>query len=57
MSNRSTKLPVREDNAWPEGLTRVPYWVFQREDVYRLEQERLFQGECWSYLCLEADVV
>ncbi|MDB5571997.1 MAG: tpaAa [Hyphomicrobiales bacterium] len=41
---------------WPEGLTRVPYWAFQREDVYGAEQERIFQGPAWHYLCLEADV-
>jgi len=29
---------------WPEGLTRVPFWVFQRDDVYAREQKRLFQG-------------
>jgi anthranilate 1,2-dioxygenase large subunit len=44
------------DLAWPEGLTRVPYWVFQRPDVYAAEQARLFQGPYWSYLCLEAEV-
>jgi anthranilate 1,2-dioxygenase large subunit len=42
--------------AWPEGLTRVPYWVFQREDVYAAEQENLFRGPHWNYLCLEAEV-
>ena len=42
--------------AWPEGLTRVPYWVFQREDIYRAEQERIFQGKCWNYLCLEQEL-
>jgi anthranilate 1,2-dioxygenase large subunit len=42
--------------AWPEGLTRVPYWAFQREDIYRDEQQRIFQGDCWNYLCLEVDV-
>jgi anthranilate 1,2-dioxygenase large subunit len=41
---------------WPDGLTRVPYWVFQREDVYAAEQERLFRGPHWNYLCLEAEV-
>jgi anthranilate 1,2-dioxygenase large subunit len=42
---------------WPDGgLTRVPYWVFQREDVYAAEQQRLFQGANWSFLCLEAEV-
>ena len=41
---------------WPDGLTRVPYWVFQREDLYADEQERIFRGDCWHYLCLEADI-
>ncbi len=42
---------------WPsEGLTRIPYWLFQREDVYAAEQERLFQGPTWSYLCLDSEV-
>jgi anthranilate 1,2-dioxygenase large subunit len=41
---------------WPDGLTRIPYWVFQREDVYAAEQAKLFRGPFWSYLCLEAEV-
>jgi anthranilate 1,2-dioxygenase large subunit len=34
----------------------VPYWAFQREDVYAAEQARIFRGPAWHYLCLEADV-
>ena len=45
--------PIHE---WPESLTRVPYWAFQREDVYAAEQARIFRGPAWHYLCLEADV-
>jgi anthranilate 1,2-dioxygenase large subunit len=41
---------------WPDTLTRVPYWVFQRQDVAALEQARVFLGETWNYLCLEAEV-
>lgn len=42
---------------WPgDGFTRVPYWVFQRDDVYAREQETIFRGPAWHYLCLEADV-
>lgn len=42
---------------WPEeGLTRVPYWVFQDSAVYAAEQRRIFQGPTWSYLCLEAEI-
>lgn len=41
---------------WPESLSRVPYWAFQREDVYAAEQERIFRGPAWHFLCLEGDV-
>lgn len=41
---------------WPDGLTRVPYWVFQRDDVYAAEQERIFRGPTWNFLCLEVEV-
>lgn len=41
---------------WPRSLTRVPYWVFQDEAIYRAEHERLFHGRYWNYLCLEAEL-
>src|SRR5712691_2802400 len=50
----AVQMPVPRE--WPDGLTRVPYWVFQREDLYADEQERIFRGHCWHYLCLEADI-
>ncbi len=50
----STVAPTPCD--WPEGLTRVPFWLFQRDDVYAKEQQQLFQGRVWSFLCLEADL-
>jgi phenylpropionate dioxygenase-like ring-hydroxylating dioxygenase large terminal subunit len=43
---------------WPaEGLTRVPYWVYQDEANYRAELRRLFEGPLWNYVCLESDLV
>jgi anthranilate 1,2-dioxygenase large subunit/terephthalate 1,2-dioxygenase oxygenase component alpha subunit len=50
--------PVRDlpTGAWPAGLTRVPYWVYRDPAVARDEQERLFEGPAWHYLCLEIDV-
>src|ERR1700728_1801680 len=51
-SNTAATQPL----AWPEGLSRVPYWAFQRGDIYRDEQRLIFQGNCWNYLCLEADL-
>ncbi len=52
----SIETAAREVHAWPEGFTRVPYWAFQNEDVYRAEQKQIFQSESWNYLCLEAEV-
>jgi anthranilate 1,2-dioxygenase large subunit/terephthalate 1,2-dioxygenase oxygenase component alpha subunit len=42
---------------WPaEGLTRVPYWVYSDRDLCEEEQARIFEGPCWSFLCLEAEL-
>ena len=42
--------------AWPSGLTRVPYWAFQDEAVYRAEQDKIFRGPNWHYLALEVEL-
>src|SRR5256885_14230710 len=53
----SSLYELKQMRAWPaEGVTRVPYWVYQDEDVYREEQARIFYGPTWSYLCLEAEL-
>jgi anthranilate 1,2-dioxygenase large subunit/terephthalate 1,2-dioxygenase oxygenase component alpha subunit len=45
------------ERSWPaEGATRVPYWVYQDQEVYAEEQRRIFYGPTWSYLCLEAEI-
>src|SRR5258708_33923628 len=42
---------------WPaEGLTRVPYWVYSDRALYDEEQERIFRGDTWTYLCMEAEL-
>ena len=42
---------------WPkEGLTRVPFWLFQEPEVLSREQNSLFHGPCWQFLCVEADL-
>ncbi|MGR3363049.1 MAG: aromatic ring-hydroxylating dioxygenase subunit alpha [Maritimibacter harenae] len=41
---------------WEGGVNRVPYWVFSDEDVFRAEQEKLFRGSSWNYLCLEVEI-
>jgi anthranilate 1,2-dioxygenase large subunit/terephthalate 1,2-dioxygenase oxygenase component alpha subunit len=42
---------------WPQGeLTRIPFWIYQAPEIYALEQQRVFEGPTWNYLCLEAEV-
>jgi phenylpropionate dioxygenase-like ring-hydroxylating dioxygenase large terminal subunit len=42
---------------WPaEGLIRVPYWIYSDHDIYAAEQERIFRGPTWNFLCLEAEL-
>lgn len=42
---------------WERGLqTRVPYAVYQRQDILEQEQKRVYEGPAWNYLCLEAEI-
>jgi anthranilate 1,2-dioxygenase large subunit len=42
---------------WPEGgVSRVPFRVFSDPRIYELEQERIFRGPVWHYLCLESEI-
>jgi phenylpropionate dioxygenase-like ring-hydroxylating dioxygenase large terminal subunit len=42
---------------WPaEGLTRIPYWIYADRDLYAEEQARIFRGDTWTFMCLEAEV-
>jgi anthranilate 1,2-dioxygenase large subunit/terephthalate 1,2-dioxygenase oxygenase component alpha subunit len=48
---------VTESRIWPpEGLARVPYWVYQDEGIYAREQERIYRGAAWNFLGLEAEL-
>ena len=45
------------ERSWPtEGLTRIPYWIYSDRDLYDEEQERIFRGDAWTFLCLEAEL-
>ncbi|WP_299541096.1 anthranilate 1,2-dioxygenase large subunit AndAc [uncultured Herbaspirillum sp.] len=35
---------------------RTPYKVFSSKEVYDLEQERIYRGQTWSFLALEAEI-
>src|SRR5437763_3161985 len=42
---------------WPEaGPARIPNWVYTDPEIFALEQERIFAGEGWLYVCLEAEI-
>jgi len=42
---------------WPnDGLTDVPYNLYDDEAIYRRERERLFMGPTWNVLGLECEV-
>lgn len=57
MSTLISEPSQRRPLAWPaEGVTRVPYQVFSDPDIYALEQEKIFRGPVWHYLCLEAEI-
>jgi phenylpropionate dioxygenase-like ring-hydroxylating dioxygenase large terminal subunit len=50
-------MNIQSVRRWPaEGVVRVPYWVYSDRDLYTLEQERIFRGPTWSFLCLEAEL-
>lgn len=38
------------------GLTRVPFEVYTDAGTAQQEQERVFRGATWNYLCLEAEL-
>lgn len=48
-------MPVRHQ--WPkEGISRIPYWVYTEPEIYAREQERIFCGNSWAYVALEAEI-
>jgi anthranilate 1,2-dioxygenase large subunit len=50
-------LKLSGDQIWrTTDYTRVPYWLFTDEEVYRIEQERIFKGPVWNFVGLEAEL-
>jgi salicylate 5-hydroxylase large subunit len=45
------------DRRWPEaGSSRIPNWVYTDPEIFAREQERVFAGQGWLYVCLEAEI-
>lgn len=47
---------TRLDVAWPESYSRIPKDIFQREDVYERELERIFYGPEWHMIAHVAEL-
>jgi phenylpropionate dioxygenase-like ring-hydroxylating dioxygenase large terminal subunit len=56
-SPHANEPPIESPIHWaPGNYSRVPYGVFQREDVGDQEQRRIFEGPVWNFLGLEVEV-
>lgn len=55
---RQTHEPlVNHHPAFPKGDgSRVPYDVFSSDEIYQLEQERIYRGPTWSFVALDAEI-
>src|SRR5256886_17696335 len=43
--------------SWPSnGISEVPFRLYTDPEQYALEQERIFKGPTWNYLCLAAEI-
>jgi len=46
-----------ESPVWAgEGTSRVPFWAYTREDLYKKELDRFFYNGHWCYVGLEAEI-
>lgn len=42
---------------WPDqGLTHIPDWIYTSNEIFERERERIFFGETWSFVALEAEI-
>ncbi len=42
---------------WMNGqYTRVPYAIYQEQEILDQEQQAIYEGPVWNYLCLEAEI-
>ena len=41
---------------WSGDITRVPFRVYRDRALLHTEQERVFEGPVWNFLCLEDEI-
>ena len=49
-------MPDDAPRPWPGGLTRIPFWVYKDQTVLEREQQRVFEGPVWNFLCLDTEI-
>jgi len=55
MSNMPAVFP--EDPVWEgDGTSRIPFWAYTDEALYKKELERFFYDNHWCYVGLEAEI-
>jgi phenylpropionate dioxygenase-like ring-hydroxylating dioxygenase large terminal subunit len=53
----SVAMELNNRFEWPaDGVARAPFRLFSDPDIYQLEQERIFRGPVWNFLCLEVEI-
>ncbi len=47
----------KQEQVWEsEGSSRIPFWAYTDEAIYKKELDRLFYKAHWSYIGLEAEI-
>ena len=46
-----------KDPKWEgDGTSRIPFWAYTREDLYKKELDKFFYSGHWCYVGLEAEI-
>ncbi len=53
---REQAIAFRKREWKDEGSSRIPFWAYTDEDIYRQELERFFYSGHWCYIGLEAEI-
>ena len=51
-----TPVVFRRSEWKGEGSSRIPFWAYTDDDIYRQELERFFYSGHWCYVALEAKI-
>ncbi|MBV8178483.1 MAG: hypothetical protein JO045_06660 [Mycobacterium sp.] len=43
-------------SGWTGNLTGVPFWVYCNQALMKVEQDQIFEGPVWNFLCLEDEI-